>query len=490
MAISSKIKVSVGQGAYSEFIGPELAFAHQLDDYYDDPILIIKTAWGGKSLAEDFRPPSAGGQTGEYYRQMIQTVEEVTENLSTEFPDLSQMETELTGFVWFQGWNDGASDDFLQEYESNLHHLVQDVRKDLGRPNLPVIIASAGQGGYEVTGDSWVESMQNVVAVAQENVGCNDSIYGGHLGFVNSKNHYRNAGDSPADAIHHYNNHALTFLHIGKDMGDEMILAINEMAFCYQDCADPIAPEVVSIGNRVWNDLNRNGIEDPDEPGIPGVSLVIWSDSDGDGIPDWQGFGGVRVTDEQGYYRFSGLPPGNYIVFVWQVNNWGPGEPLEHFVSTSGFEPNANNDVDFDNNGFGNPFSDIMSGIVTLGVGEEPLNDGDPFNCYFDYDGNGNNSVDFGFYNPNVTSTQADPETDGFQLQLFPMPVRNAFTLQGNMKSSQLEIYDAVGRIVKTIQVDDTSLTVDVSNLPAGLYFVRVLHKGNRNSKTIKMVKI
>lgn len=485
-----KDRVSVGQGAYSEFIGPELAFAHQLDDYYEDPILIIKTAWGGKSLAEDFRPPSAGGQTGEYYRQMIQTVKGITENLSTEFPDLSQIETELTGFVWFQGWNDGASDDFLQEYESNLHHLVQDVRKDLGHPRLPVIIASAGQGGYEVTGDTWVQSMQNIVAVAQENVGCNDSIYGGHLGFVNSKPHYRNAGESPADAIHHYNNHALTFLHIGKDMGDEMILAINEMAFCYQDCADPIAPEVVSIGNRVWNDLNRNGIEDPDEPGIPGVSLVIWSDSDGDGIPDWQGFGGVRVTDEQGYYRFSGLPPGNYVVFVWQVNNWGPGEPLEHFVSTSGFEPNANNDVDFDNNGSGNPFSDIMSGIVTLGIGEEPLNDGDPFNCYFDYDGNGNNSVDFGFYNPNVTSTQADPDTGGFQLQLFPMPVRNAFTLQGNMKSYELEIYDAVGRIVKTIQVDDTSLTVDVSNLPAGLYIVRALHKGNRYSKTIKMVKI
>ena len=63
-------------------------FAHQLDAYYEDPVLIIKTAWGGKSLAVDFRPPSAGGTTGEYYNAMIQTVQDVTQNLGTEFPDI------------------------------------------------------------------------------------------------------------------------------------------------------------------------------------------------------------------------------------------------------------------------------------------------------------------------------------------------------------------------------------------------------------------
>ena len=50
--------VTVGQGNNNNLIGTELMFAHQLDNYYEDPILIIKTAWGGKSLAEDFRPPS------------------------------------------------------------------------------------------------------------------------------------------------------------------------------------------------------------------------------------------------------------------------------------------------------------------------------------------------------------------------------------------------------------------------------------------------
>ncbi|MBX2929127.1 MAG: T9SS type A sorting domain-containing protein [Saprospiraceae bacterium] len=482
--------VTVGQGAFAHLIGPELMFAHQLDEYYEDPVLIIKTAWGGTSLAEDFRPPSAGGTTGAYYNAMIQTVRDVTDNLETEFPDIGTTDFEISGFVWFQGWNDGASNDFLNEYESNLYHLVNDVRNDLDIPALPVVIASSGQGGVEPTNDLWVQSMQNIVSVAQENVGCNDSIYGGKVGFVNTKPYYLNLSASPQDAIHHFNNNALTFLNIGKAMGDEMILAINDMAFCYEDCSDPVSPGIVSIGNRVWNDLNRNGIEDPDEPGIPGVSLVIWSDSDGDDIPDWQGFGGVRVTDENGYYKFSGLQPGYYVVFVWQVNNWGPGEPLENFISTNGFEPNADNDVDFDNNGFGNPFTDIMSGIVSLRSGEEPLNDGDPYNCYFNYDASGNNTVDFGFYNPTVSAANEDVPIDDDWIQIFPMPVRDAFTIKGNLNLYQLEIYDAVGRLLRRIDANESVLTVDISSFPAGLYFVKAINESNHQSKVLKVVKL
>jgi hypothetical protein len=177
---------------------------------------------------------------------------------------------------------------------------------------------------------------------------------------------------------------------------------MNDMAFCYTDCEDQVAPGIVSIGNRVWNDLDMDGINDPNEPGIPGVSIVLWSDPDGDGIPDWQGFSGVEVTDEDGYYRFSGLAPGNYVVFVWQVDNWADGQPLHGFQSTNIYISDADNDIDLDNNGFGSPFTDIMSGIVTLSLGDEPLNDGDPFDCLFDYDGSGNNTIDFGFFNPNA----------------------------------------------------------------------------------------
>lgn len=482
-----KTKVTVGQGAHPDLIGPELMFAHQLDAYYDDdPVLIIKTAWGGKSLAGDFRPPSAEGNTGEFYETMIQTVKNVTENLGTEFPEIGLTDFELSGFAWFQGWNDGETDDFLNEYESNLGHLVTDIRNDLGVPNLPIIVANSGQGGFTTSGDLWVQSMQNIVSVAQENVGCNDEVYGGRVGFVDTKPFYQNSSESPADAIHHFNNNALTFLNIGKSIGHEMIRAINDMAYCYADCEQQVSPGIVSIGNRVWNDYNQNGINDPEEPGIPGVSLVIWSDSDGDDIPDPQGFGGVQITDEEGYYRFSGLTPGKYLVFVWQVDNWGPGEPLEGFQSTTGFVADANNDVDFDNNGAGAPFTDIMSGIVTLTADGEPLNDGDPFNCYFNYDASGNNTIDFGFFNPNVTAVS---EANSHWVKLFPNPATHELRLEGNLGQYQIELFDSVGRLQQRRKLIGTTQTIDISSLPIGLYVIKILDERNNLIDAQKIVK-
>ncbi|MEN0005186.1 MAG: sialate O-acetylesterase [Bacteroidota bacterium] len=481
-----RTNVTVGQGAYSDLIGPELMFAHQLDTYYDDPVLIIKTAWGGKNLAVDFRPPSATGETGEYYDAMIQTVQKVTQNLATEFPTIETSNFELTGFAWFQGWNDGETDAYLNEYESNLYHLVDDVRNDLDAPNLPVVIANSGHGGFPLSDDPWVQSMQTMVSPAQEAVACNDSLFGGRVGFVDTKPFFLDASESPEDAIHHFNNNALTFLNIGKALGDEMILAINDMAYCYGDCAQQVSPGIVSIGNRVWNDLNQDGINDPDEPGIPGVSLVIWGDSDGDAIPDWQGFGGVQVTDAEGYYSFSGLQPGNYVVFVWQIDNWEPGQALHGFQSTNGFVANANNDVDLDNNGFGAPFTDIMSGIVTLSLDEEPLNDGDAFNCYFNYDASGNNTVDFGFFNPDITSVTNSPDN---WVELSPNPAQQELTIQGNWNLDQIELFDAIGRSFRTLTPLGQTHTMDIADLPKGIYFVKISNKTNGLISLKKLIK-
>lgn len=52
--------LSTGYGARPTAFGPEYAFGILLEKQLDQPILIIKTAWGGKSLHYDFRPPSAG----------------------------------------------------------------------------------------------------------------------------------------------------------------------------------------------------------------------------------------------------------------------------------------------------------------------------------------------------------------------------------------------------------------------------------------------
>ena len=55
---------STGFGGYTGQIGPDLGMGHVLGDYFGEQVLIIKTCWGGKSLAVDFRPPSSGGTVG------------------------------------------------------------------------------------------------------------------------------------------------------------------------------------------------------------------------------------------------------------------------------------------------------------------------------------------------------------------------------------------------------------------------------------------
>ena len=54
-----KGKLTAGFGASTEEIGPEFTFGIYMEKMLNEPILIVKTSWGGKSLHTDFRPPSA-----------------------------------------------------------------------------------------------------------------------------------------------------------------------------------------------------------------------------------------------------------------------------------------------------------------------------------------------------------------------------------------------------------------------------------------------
>ena len=83
--------------------GPELQFGHVMGDHFENQVLLIKTAWGGKSLFQDFRPPSSGGAVGPYYTKMIAEIRAALTNLPKEFPKYDGGGFELAGFVWYQG---------------------------------------------------------------------------------------------------------------------------------------------------------------------------------------------------------------------------------------------------------------------------------------------------------------------------------------------------------------------------------------------------
>lgn len=155
--------------------------------------------------------------------------------------------------------------------------------------------------------------------------------------------------------------------------------------------------EVVSIryslGNQVWLDTNNNGTIDDGEEPIEGVTVQLFSATDFD--PENSEPLATTVTDENGLYLFSNLPPGDYIVVI-PGSNGAAGGPLELMRSSDPTEDDPNTDVDGDDNGiFTGTY--VRSGTVTLG-GSEPL-DENPDNDT-NADVLSNLTVDFGFYRP------------------------------------------------------------------------------------------
>ena len=141
--------LTVGFGANKDRIGPELGFGFVVGDAFDEPVLLIKLAWGGKSLAKDFRPPSSGGDVGPYYLEVVKRTKDLLGDLNKHFPNFQGRSYELAGFAWHQGWNDRINQGFNDEYEKNLANFIRDIRKDLGVKNLPFVIAETGMNGPE-----------------------------------------------------------------------------------------------------------------------------------------------------------------------------------------------------------------------------------------------------------------------------------------------------------------------------------------------------
>ena len=171
-------KLTVGFGS-PKSIGPELGLGMVVGDRVEEQVLLIKTAWGGRSLYRDFRSPSAGlpaeevlakmltelqkrkptatldevkQSFGASYREMLTEVESTLANLKTHFPDYAGQGHRLAGFVWFQGWNDMINAEYTAEYTANLQHFIRDVRKDLKAEKLPFVIGQMGVDGEKATG--------------------------------------------------------------------------------------------------------------------------------------------------------------------------------------------------------------------------------------------------------------------------------------------------------------------------------------------------
>lgn len=216
--------LTMGYAVYggTHHFGAELQFGHVVGDRFQEQVLLIKTAWGGKSLYKDFRPPSSGGETGPYYTKMIAEVREALDKLKTDFPAYQDQGFELAGFVWWHGWNDGVEPKTaVPQYEKNLVNLIHDLRKEFKSPKLPVVIG-------ELTGP-WVEAPGewNTLRKAQAAAAARPEFEGNVL-FVPTHNFVRPAKESPNPGHgHHEFGNAETYFLVGDALGKGMVKLLD-----------------------------------------------------------------------------------------------------------------------------------------------------------------------------------------------------------------------------------------------------------------------
>lgn len=71
-------------------------------------------------------------------------------------------------------------------------------------------------------------------------------------------------------------------------------------------------------------------------------------------------------------------------------------------------------------------------------------------------------------------------------IQLYPNPSNGQIFINGNqLAMEKISIYDVCGKMVKSIPAEDTMLSIDLSDCPAGIYFVRIYTKSGEVTKKL-----
>lgn len=94
---------------------------------------------------------------------------------------------------------------------------IKDVRKDLGVPKLPFVMATIGMSGWDESHPRALSLMEAQLAVE----GYPDFI--GNVKVVETRDFWRDVEDSPANQSYHWNRNAESYFLIGKSMGESMI---------------------------------------------------------------------------------------------------------------------------------------------------------------------------------------------------------------------------------------------------------------------------
>ena len=210
-------------------------------------------------------------------------------------------------------------------------------------------------------------------------------------------------------------------------------------------CYRPVVNQKTAIGNFVFDDLNRNGIQDEGEPGIEGVTVTLL-DRSGNAIA-----GRTQVTRADGSYLFTDLDAGTYSV---------------QFGTKDGYVRTAAN--------IGDDALDSDADATSGRTGQYTLLAGQP-----------NWTVDAGLYRPVVDTplytlgdrVWEDTNADGINGNGSNGPVENG------VPNVKVELFDPTGKSLGS-KLTDSDGRYTFTGLPAGKYRVQFTAPAGRSFTT------
>jgi hypothetical protein len=232
-------------------IGPELQFGHVMGDLLDEPVLVLKSCIGNRSLGWDLLPPGSkqfdfegkiyagykesplswdkgtkpepiAWYAGKQYDDDIGNAKMLLANIGEYYPGAKNYE--VAGFVWWQGHKDQNAA-HASRYEQNLVHLIKTLRMDFEAPEAKFVLATIAFGGKDLSGHGLT------VANAQLAVSGERGKYPefkGNVKAIDARPFWRDKSVSPSGAGYHYNHNAETHMNVASELGRAMAELLSE----------------------------------------------------------------------------------------------------------------------------------------------------------------------------------------------------------------------------------------------------------------------
>ncbi len=240
------LTLAPGFGSSASMMGPELFLGKTLSDSLPgQKIAFIKYSQGSTYLgkASDWLPPSSNnGVGGNLYNGMMTAIDAALKSINTVY-DTAQYTPRWAGFVWLQGEFDAYELSYSNAYDSNLTHLVKDIRAKVKVSDLPVIIPMI-DAQAQWTNNSIVRQADVNVKKSGKNIDTLDT-----KGFPTDGTHYLAAGQVKIGTIA-----AQRWLNMHYQYGSAVQIAYRSPVSQQQLQAAPFSPNTLFdlSGRRIY----------------------------------------------------------------------------------------------------------------------------------------------------------------------------------------------------------------------------------------------